>query len=60
MPPWLSRPGRGIRIGGWSGDELEDEDRHIPELLVDEHPMGNLFGHLVPLTAGSPPIGWWT
>lgn len=55
MPPWLSRPRRGIRIGGWSGDELEDEDKHIPELFVDEHPMGNLFGHLVPLTAGSPP-----
>ena len=45
LPPWLSRPRRGIRIGG---PIEEDNDRHgeeNPEHYVNEHVLGALVGH---------------
>lgn len=56
LPPWLTRPRRSFRIGTWSTEHDEPEDEPpAPELLANEHRLGNLFGHLIALTVSSTP-----
>jgi len=55
LPAWLSRRRHRLRIGGWDAADEEEEERVIPELYADEHALGNLVGHLVPLTVGPLP-----
>jgi hypothetical protein len=55
LPPWLSRRRRGFRIGDRSEDDEEDEEIRIPELYADEHALGTLTNHLIPLTVGDLP-----
>jgi hypothetical protein len=53
LPAWLSRPRRGIRIGGRIVED--DLDQEVPEQYVDEHALGALVGYLIPLTLGDLP-----
>ncbi len=56
LPAWLSRPRRGIRIGG--GIDEDDEDDELtenPDQYVDEHVLGALVGHLIRMTVGDLP-----
>jgi hypothetical protein len=55
LPPWHSRPRRGMRIGAWSEASEENEDEPAPELLANENRLGTLVDHLIPLTVGVPP-----
>lgn len=53
LPAWITRRRRAIRIGQWV--EVDEEDEAIPEYYVDEHRLGQLAGHLIPLTVRSMP-----
>lgn len=55
LPNWLSRPRRGIRIGGWTKDDEDAIEEDVPDHYADEHALGALVSHLVPLTVGDMP-----
>jgi hypothetical protein len=55
LPPWLSRPRRGIRIGSWTEEDDDELDEAVPDQYVDEHALGALVGHLIRLTVGDLP-----
>jgi hypothetical protein len=55
LPPWLSRPCRRIRIGGWTLRDDDEIDQEVPDNYVDEHALGALVGHLIRLTIGELP-----
>jgi energy-coupling factor transporter ATP-binding protein EcfA2 len=57
LPAWLSRPRRGIHIGGWTEETEEDDElRHaVPDHYADEHALGEMVGHLIRLTVGELP-----
>lgn len=55
LPSWLSRPRRGIRLGGPIEEEDEDEITENPDQYVDEHVLGALAEHLVRMTIGDLP-----
>ena len=55
LPAWLSRPRRGIRIGDWSEEDDEGLDEEERDYYADEHALGALVGHLIPLTVGELP-----
>ena len=53
---WLSRPRRGIRVGGGrlvNEDEGRDEQR--PDQYIDEHTLGAVTGYLIRFTVGDLP-----
>lgn len=53
LSAWLSRPRRGIRIGGASQIDDDDDDIDtVPDHYVNEHVLGPMIGHLIPLTLG--------
>jgi hypothetical protein len=52
LPSWLSRPRRGIRIGGGFEDVEDDEIGENPDYYVDEHLLGGMIGHLIRMTVG--------
>lgn len=51
---WITRPRRGIRIGRCRVEE-DEEDTEPPEVMADEHALGQLTQHLVVLTVGGAP-----
>jgi len=55
LPAWLSRPRRGIRIGGWT--EYDDDAHEVeePDHYVSEQALGALVIHLIGLTVGELP-----
>jgi hypothetical protein len=56
LPAWLSRPRRGIRIGGAGEIDADDDDIDtVPDHYVNEHVLGAMIGHLIPLTLGDVP-----
>jgi hypothetical protein len=55
LPAWLSRPRRGIRIGDWSEEDDEELGEEERDYYADEHALGALAGHLIPLTVGELP-----
>ena len=55
LPAWLSRPRHGIRIGGWTEEDDDELDEEEPDHYADEHTLGALVGHLIPLTVGELP-----
>lgn len=55
LPRWLSRPRRGIRLGGWTEEDLDEGDDIIPDEYADEHALGTLVSHLIRLTVGDMP-----
>jgi hypothetical protein len=56
LPAWLSRPRKGIQVGGWTEENNDDLDQEVPEHYVDEHALGALVGHLIRLTVGELPV----
>lgn len=59
LPTWLSRPRRGIRLGGGTKNDEDEIDRKRPDYFVDEHALGSVVGHLIPFTIGELP-SWVT
>jgi hypothetical protein len=58
LPSWLSRPRRGVRIGGGRAVEEDDEhDEQRSDQHVDEHTLGAVAGYLIRFTVGDLP-GW--
>jgi len=56
LPSWLSRPRRGIRIGGGRVvDEDDERDEQRPDQCVDEHAPGAVAGYLIRFTVGDLP-----
>jgi hypothetical protein len=56
LPPWLSRPRRGIRLGGGRLIEEDNEnEEQRPDQYVDEHTLGALTGYLIRFTVGDLP-----
>ena len=55
LPPWLSRPRRGIRIGGPTEEDDDEPGEEIADEYVNEHVLGALVGHLIRLTVGDLP-----
>jgi energy-coupling factor transporter ATP-binding protein EcfA2 len=55
LPAWPSRRRRGIRIGGWNEQDNDEIVEAKSESYVDEHILGALIGHLIPLTIGELP-----
>ena len=55
LPAWLSRRRRGIRIGGWNEEDDDEVVEEKSEFYLDEHILGALIGHLIPLTIGELP-----
>jgi hypothetical protein len=51
LPTWHTRPRRGVRRD--ARDESDEEP--APELLANEHRLGILTDHLIPLTLTKPP-----
>ena len=55
LPPWRSRPRRGIRLPGWTEQEDEDVEEERPDQYVDEHILGAVAGYLIRFTVGELP-----
>jgi hypothetical protein len=55
LPAWLSRSRRGIRLDDTSEQNDEELDEEPPDHFPDEHALGALVGHLIPLTVGDLP-----
>ena len=55
LPPWRSRPRRGIRLPGWTEQEDEDVEDEKPDQYVDEHIIGAVAGYLIRFTVGKMP-----
>jgi hypothetical protein len=55
LPALVSRPRRGMRIGGWTEVADDELDHEVPDHYVDEHALGGLVGHLIRLTVGDLP-----
>jgi hypothetical protein len=55
LPAWLSRPRRGIRIGGWTQEDDDELEEEQPDHYVDENALGALVGYLIRLTVGELP-----
>jgi hypothetical protein len=55
LPPWRSRPRRGIRLPGWTEQEDEDVEEEKSDQYVDEHTLGAVAGYLIRFTVGELP-----
>jgi hypothetical protein len=55
LPPWRSRPRRGIRLPGWTEQEDEDIEEQRPDQYIDEHALGAVAGYLIRFTVGELP-----
>jgi hypothetical protein len=56
LPSWVSRPRRGIRIGGgWLADEDDDHNEQRPDQYIDQHTLGAIPGYLIRFTVGDLP-----
>ncbi len=55
IAPWHSRRRRGIRLGPQIVEEEIERPTAMPEMYVDEHVLGILAGHLIPLMIGQVP-----
>jgi hypothetical protein len=55
LPPWRSRPRRGIRLPGGTEPEDEDVEEERPDQYVDEHTIGAVAGNLIRFTVGELP-----
>jgi hypothetical protein len=55
LPLWPSRRRRGVRLGGWDIDDVQDASQRKPppDVYVDEHAMAGVIIRLVPFTLGS-------
>jgi hypothetical protein len=53
LPNWTTRKRRGVRIGG---PAVIEPDETPPIVVADEHALGELAQHLVPLTIGDSSV----
>jgi hypothetical protein len=55
LPPWRSRPRRGIRLPGWTEEDDDEFEEERPDQYVDEHALGAVANYLIPFTVGELP-----
>jgi hypothetical protein len=55
LPPWRSRPRRGIRLRGWTEEHDDEVEEERPDQYVDEHALGAVATYLIRFTVGELP-----